>query len=156
MGRESMSNNPSVNITQIKKGSVINGNMESKHSIRVDGHVAGDLKTDEKVIIGIHGEIGGNLSATDITIEGYVMGDVMAKESLHVSREAEIEGQVFAKEISIEKGAQLNGRIAVGADIAVPDLETPEVVRNKPKEIPLTGKTGTNDSQQAAGGTVAW
>ncbi len=151
MGRESISNNPSVNITQIKKGSVINGNMESKHSIRVDGHVAGDLKSDEKVIIGVHGEIGGNLSGIDITIEGYVVGDVMAKESLHVSKLAEIEGKVFAKEISIEKGAQLNGNIAVGSDVEVPDLEAREL-ESKPREVKLSG----TDDQPAAGGTVAW
>ncbi len=147
MGRESISNNPSVNITQIKKGSVINGNMESKHSI----HVAGDLKSDEKVIIGVHGEIGGNLSGIDITIEGYVVGDVMAKESLHVSKLAEIEGKVFAKEISIEKGAQLNGNIAVGSDVEVPDLVAREL-EPKPREVRLSG----TDDQPAAGGTVAW
>ena len=156
MGRESMSNNPSVNITQIKKGSVINGNMESKHSIRVDGHIAGDLKSDEKVIIGIHGEIGGNLWGSDITIEGFVIGDVMANGNLHVSKNAEIEGQVFAKEISIEKGAQLNGKIAVGTDVAVPDLDMAEAAApsiQKPREMKLSG----TDSQQAAGGgTVAW
>ena len=152
MGRESIANNPSINITQIKKGSVINGNMESKHSIRVDGHVAGDLKSDEKVIIGVHGEIGGNLSGIDITVEGYVVGDVMAKASLHVSKNAEIEGQVFAKEISIEKGAQLNGKIAVGTDVEVPDLEAREVERSKPREMQLSG----TDNQPSAGGTVAW
>ena len=112
MGRES--ENPSVNITQIKMGSVVKGNMESKHSIRVDGHVAGNLKSDEKVIIGVHGEIDGNLDATEITIEGYVRGDVMAKNNLHISKNAEIEGGIYAREICIEKGAQINGRITTG------------------------------------------
>ena len=114
MGRESIPENPSVNITQIKMGSVVKGNMESKHSIRVDGHVAGNLKSDEKVIIGVHGEIGGNLGATDITIEGCVRGDVMAKNNLQISKNAEIEGEIYAREISIEKGAQINGRITTG------------------------------------------
>ena len=152
MGRESISGNPSVNITQIKKGSVITGNMESKHSIRVDGHVAGDLKSEEKVIIGIHGEIGGNLGATDITIEGYVYGDVFAKGNLHVSKNAEIEGEVYAKEISIEKGAQINGRIAVGTDVEVPDLER-TVEEIKPREVQLSG---TDNQPASGGGTVAW
>lgn len=155
MGRESMSNNPSVNITQIKKGSVINGNMESKHSIRVDGHITGDLKTEEKVIIGIHGEIDGNLWGADITIEGYVMGDVMAQGNLHVSHDAEIEGKVFAKEISIEKGAQLNGSIAVGTDIAIPELEMEEATPSQPREMQLSG-TEPKPAAAANGGTVAW
>ena len=114
MGRESIPENPSVNITQIKMGSVVKGNMESKHSIRVDGHVAGNLKSDEKVIIGVQGEIGGNLGATDITIEGCIRGDVMAKNNLHISKNAEVEGEIYALEISIEKGVQINGRITTG------------------------------------------
>ena len=115
MGRESIPENPSVNITQIKKGSVVKGgNMESKHSIRVDGCVSGNLKSDEKVIIGVHGEIDGNLDATEITIEGCVRGDVMAKNNLHISKNAEVEGEIYAREISIEKGAQINGRITTG------------------------------------------
>jgi len=152
MGRESMSNNPSVNITQIKQGSVIQGNMESKHSIRVDGHVAGDLKSDQKVIIGVHGEIGGNLSGTDITVEGYVVGDVMAHGIIHLSKQAEIEGQVYAKEISIEKGAQLNGKIAVGSDIEIPELDLREAPK-KGREVQLSG---TDNQPATSGGTVAW
>ena len=121
MGRESIPENPSVNITQIKMGSVIRGNMESKHSIRVDGHVAGNLKSDEKVIIGVHGEIGGNLSATEITIEGCVCGNVMAKNNLYLSKNAEVEGEIYTREISIEKGAQINSRITVGTEVDVPE-----------------------------------
>ena len=156
MGRDSMATNPSVNITQIKAGSVITGSMKSKHSIRVEGHVAGDLISDEKIIIGRHGEIGGNLGGTDITIEGYVMGDVLAKGTLHISDKAEIEGQIFAKEVSIEKGAQLNGQISVCHEVEIPDMvEKEKAPEKETKSIPVEPQTPS----KAAGdnyGTVAW
>lgn len=156
MGRDSIATNPSVNITQIKTGSVITGSMKSKHSIRVDGHVEGDLISDEKIILGIHGEIGGNLVGTDITIEGYVMGDVLAKGTLHISTQAQIEGQIYAKEISIEKGAQLNGQIAVGREVEIPDLnKQEEAPQPETKELPVEPV----NPPKAAGdnyGTVAW
>lgn len=155
MPRESVSNNPSVNITQIKKGSVISGNMQSKHSIRVDGHIEGDLVSEEKIIVGAHGEIGGNLSGADITIEGYVTGDVMSKGNLHVSNNAEIAGHIYAREISIDKGAQLNGSIAVGTDVNIPEIGMETPTPSKTKEASV----GKNEVQKAAGdnyGTVAW
>ena len=70
---------PSTHITQIRQGSIITGNLKSEQSIRVDGNITGDLLSNEKIIIGVNGEIGGNLRGTDITIEGYVNGDVMCK-----------------------------------------------------------------------------
>ena len=135
MGRDSATHNPSVNITQIKKGSAIKGNLRSEHSIRVDGFVAGDLISQEKIIIGQHGEIGGNLSGADITLEGQVNGDIMSNGLLQITRTAVVSGKVFAKEISIEKGAELNGEVSVGKTTDIPEMEaTP--VQPKEKEAP--------------------
>ncbi len=130
--------------------------MKSKHSIRVDGYVAGDLISEEKVIIGVHGEIGGNLHGADITIEGYVNGDVLTKGSLHVASKAVILGRIFSKEISIEKGAELNGQVNVGVEVEIPDLDT----KAPPKQQPVKKIEPAKPAQkQASGdnyGTVAW
>lgn len=135
-------------------GSVITGNMKSKHSIRVDGHVTGDLISEEKVIVGIHGEIGGNISGTDITIEGYVEGDVLTKGSLHLAAKAIVSGRIFSKEISIEKGAQLSGQVSVGNDAEIPDIDSkaPEKPVQPLKAAPPVKKQASGDNY----GTVAW
>lgn len=154
MARDSAASNHSVNITQVRVGSVITGNMNSKHSIRVDGHVTGDLVSEEKVIIGIHGEIGGNLSGSDITIEGYVEGDVFTKGSVHVAANAMVVGRIFSKEISIEKGAKLNSQLSVGVDVEIPE------VNSKAPDKPVQKiEPATPAKKQASGdnyGTVAW
>lgn len=157
MARDSVASNHSVNITQVRTGSVITGNMKSRHSIRVDGYVTGDLISEEKVIIGVHGEIGGNLHGADITIEGYVNGDVLTKGSLHIASKAVILGRIFSKEISIEKGAELNGQVSVGTEVEIPDLETKKApVVTKPTKAMETTKQAQKQASGDNYGTVAW
>ena len=100
MSKKSLSNsNPSTYITQIKEGSMIQGHMKSMHSIRVDGFITGDLISDEKIIIGEKGEIGGNLSGADITVQGFINGDVIANGLLQITSHAKVFGKIFAKTI---------------------------------------------------------
>lgn len=145
---------PSTHITQIRQGSIITGNLKSDQSIRVDGNITGDLLSGEKIIIGVHGEIGGNLRGLDITVEGFVNGDVMSKGFLHITKSAKIFGKIYANEISVEKGAELNGKVNVGKDIEVPELNASSPSRSnqdRPREIHAPqGEQGDNY------GSVAW
>lgn len=144
---------PSTHITQIKEGTFISGNLKSKQSIRVDGHITGDLLSDEKIIIGHLGEIGGNLRGTDITVDGFVNGDVMSNGSLHISSKAKIFGKIYAKALSIEKGAELNGKVSVGLEMEIPELNTTSPSRSNQeglkKPVPII-------DQKDNYGSVAW
>ncbi|MFY0592149.1 bactofilin family protein [Roseivirga sp.] len=145
--RDQSSANPSTYITQVRQGSVISGNMKSENSIRVDGYVTGDLVSDERIIIGNHGEIGGNLSGMEITIEGYVNGDVIAKGLLHLAQTARVFGKIYAKHISVDNGAEMNGKINVGEKIEVPELNSSSPSRSNKQEAvekPLPEKRKTN------------
>lgn len=146
--------NPSTYITQIKSGTVISGNMKSEHSIRVDGHVTGDLMSGERIIVGSLAEIGGSLSGSDITIEGYVNGDVLSNGHLHISQAGRIYGKIFAKQISVENGAELNGKVTVGKDVEIPELNTSSPSRST-KDVTFARKTGSGD-QKDNYGTAAW
>lgn len=153
MGRkENSAINPSTYITQIRQGSVISGNMNSEHSIRVDGFVTGDLISGEKIIIGSNGEIGGNLSGTDITIEGYVNGDVVSNGLLHISNKAKIFGKIYAKNISVENGAELNGKVNVGSGVEMPDVASSSPSRSTGSASFSTADDDSKDNY----GNVAW
>ncbi|NVK85232.1 MAG: polymer-forming cytoskeletal protein [Cytophagia bacterium] len=146
--------NPSTYITQIRSGCMISGNMKSEHSIRVDGHVTGDLISVERIIIGAHGEIGGNLSGADITIEGYVNGDVLSNGHLHIAQAGRVYGKIFAKQISVENGAEMNGKVTVGKEVEIPEVNTSSPSRST-KDVTFAKKTGSGD-QKDNYGTVAW
>ncbi|OEK00771.1 hypothetical protein BFP97_04285 [Roseivirga sp. 4D4] len=154
--RESASVNPSTYITQVRNGSVISGNMKSEHSIRVDGFVTGDLISSEKIIIGSHGEIGGNLSGTDITIDGYVNGDVLANGLLHISKTAKIYGKIYSKRISVENGAEMNGKVNVGAEVEMPELNSSSPSRSTQKITFTTNTSNDDEDRQDNYGGVAW
>lgn len=154
--KQETAQNPSTYITQIRQGSVISGNMKSEHSIRVDGFVTGDLISAEKIIIGSHGEIGGNLSGADITIEGYVNGDVLSNGHLHIAQAAKVFGKIFAKKISIDNGAELNGKVTVGEAVEIPLLNTSSPSRST-KDININRSKPTASTEQKDNyGTVAW
>ncbi len=143
--------NPSTHITQIKDGSVVRGNLNSPDSIRVDGHITGDLISKEKIIIGSNGQIGGNLNGSDITIEGFVKGDVVAKGFLQISSVAKIYGKIFAKEIAIEKGAELNGKVNVGVAVDIPEMST-----SSPSRSGTSSSSSSEEDRNDNYGSVAW
>ncbi|MGW8123833.1 bactofilin family protein [Roseivirga echinicomitans] len=144
---------PSTHITQIRQGSIITGNLKSEQSIRVDGTITGDLLSNEKIIIGINGQIGGNLRGIDITIEGFVNGDVMCKGFLHITKDSKVYGKIYALEISIEKGAELNGKVNVGKDIEIPELNSSSPSRSN-QDKPKTNAPQVEKSDNY--GSVAW
>lgn len=153
MSKKSLSNsNPSTYITQIKEGSVIKGNMESPHSIRVDGFITGDLLSQEKIIVGSMGEIGGNLSGGDISIEGYINGDVIANGLLQLSGSAKVYGSIFARQITVENGAELNGKVTVGKEIELPVFTARSPSRSSKMVSSSTEDQKTKDKY----GNVAW
>lgn len=149
--------NPSTHITQVRKGSVITGNMRSEHSIRVDGFVTGDLISVEKIIIGAHAEIGGNLSGSDITVEGYVNGDVLSNGHLHIASNAKLYGKIYAKMISIENGAEMNGKVTVGKEVDIPELQSSSPSRSS-RDVNLNNNRNKSAGQSDKDnyGTVAW
>lgn len=159
MSKRSLSNsNPSTYITQIKEGSMIQGHMKSMHSIRVDGFITGDLVSDEKIIIGEKGEIGGNLSGADITVQGFISGDVIANGLLQITSHAKVFGKIFAKTISIENGAELNGKVTVGKEIELPEFTESSPSRSSSKELKPQRMMGSGDPNDSGDkyGNVAW
>lgn len=150
----SATTSPSTHITQIKKGSIIQGNIKSQQSIRVDGHVTGDLISEERIIVGEGGHIGGNLMGSDITVDGFVNGDVLSKGSLSISGNAKIFGKIYSKDLAIERGAELNGKVNVGRDVEIPDMSSSAPSRVISDRSSRMSKT--SDESKDNYGNVAW
>ena len=149
-------NSPSTHITQIKHGSVVKGNMQSEDSIRVDGHITGDLISKAKIIVGDNGHIGGALSGSDVTVQGFVNGDIIATGFLQVSSLAKIYGKIYAKEISIDKGAELNGKVNVGKEVDIPEASKSSPSRTLKHHVDTLNSTEQEQDQNDNYGNVAW
>ena len=93
----------------ISDGTEFKGNVKTCAEIQIDGGLNGNVKAD-KVLIGINGNVRGNITAQLVRICGKIEGEIKA-ETLQIVKTASVKGNVHKKTISIEPGAKLIGNI---------------------------------------------
>jgi len=92
----------------IAKNTKIIGEIISEGDYRIDGVLAGDLKTKGRVIIGTGGLVEGNIHALNTDIEGTFSGQLNVENILTVKASANISGDVIVGKLSVEPGATFN------------------------------------------------
>ncbi len=70
-------NNYFTAATIITKGTTLVGDLIGDDSVHIDGHVQGDIKVNNVIIIGKDGEVHGNIKAKHIICNGKIKGDVL-------------------------------------------------------------------------------
>lgn len=86
----------------------ISGDVHSKSSIKIDGHVYGNIQAQGAVILAEKGIIKGDVHAHEVIVYGQVDGNIFT-ESLHLQSSARIQGEISAKSLQIESGALYQG-----------------------------------------------
>lgn len=102
----------SINI--IGQGTEINGDLNTKSDIRIDGKIIGNLKSKAKVVISATGEVVGDIFSESAEISGKVTGDVTTGEILFLKATANLKGDVFSNKLVVESGANLIGKCQTG------------------------------------------
>jgi cytoskeletal protein CcmA (bactofilin family) len=87
----------------------LRGSYNSKHSIRVDGEIYGNITSEDGIIVGEKGMVRGNLVAKSVLIGGKVKGNITASQRLEVQGTAHVEGDLSAPILVIEEGAVFEG-----------------------------------------------
>ncbi len=87
----------------------IDGSIETKGNIRVDGEVTGHIVAAGNVTIGDKGIVTGDLQSKTMTIGGKVFGGVTVSEKLVLESGCELTGDIVAKILIIEEGASYIG-----------------------------------------------
>lgn len=102
--------------TVIGDDTQIEGKVYSKGTLRVDGTVRGEIRSDDSVIVGPSGEVYASIESNVVTISGKVHGNIKAKERLELQPTCEILGDIETAEGSliIESGARIEGKCAMG------------------------------------------
>lgn len=91
----SKSNEVSEEVTEITKGTRLDGNISSNGSINLDGKIKGNVECNGKLVIS--GEITGNSNAGEIfTNNAKISGDVTSEGSIKVGSGSIIIGNIFA------------------------------------------------------------
>ena len=95
--------------TIIGKGSVIEGKINIKSSIRVDGKIKGDISSTGTVTIGSEGEVEGTINAANAIIGGRVRGKMVVKGKIILEKNSVMIGDLKTQKLNINEGAVFDG-----------------------------------------------
>ena len=107
-----------VNInTLIGKTCKITGDIVTKESIRIDGHIVGNVESENVASITETAVMEGNIKASEIFVAGKVKGNITAFKSLELEKTALITGDIFTAKLHIHPGAIFNGYTKMGENV---------------------------------------
>jgi cytoskeletal protein CcmA (bactofilin family) len=99
----------------IGTGTYLEGAIEAKGSMRIDGKVKGAVKAADTLTVGAKGEISGEVHARTAIVGGKIEGDVRVEEKLVLEANSILVGNLKAKKLVIDDGAVFQGKSDMGA-----------------------------------------
>jgi len=125
----------------------IDGTIEFKGVIRVDGEVTGKVQSEDgTIIVGEKAVINGDIAIGNAIITGEVNGNITAKEKVEIFAPGRVMGDIQAALISIDPGSFFNGKCVmtsritpqkkseISQDASSPDTD-PEGKEKKSKKL---------------------
>jgi cytoskeletal protein CcmA (bactofilin family) len=109
--------------TIINAGTVLKGDIDSKNDIRIDGTIIGNIVCQAKIVIGVNGNVQGDIEGNQADIVGRVTGCIKTKDLLQLRGECTINGDVHAGKLQIEPSAVFNGKCHMTSGSAVNEKE---------------------------------
>jgi cytoskeletal protein CcmA (bactofilin family) len=106
----------SQEINIIGQSTYVEGTIKSQGNIRIDGRVCGTINAEGNFVVGLTGEIEGNVQAKNITISGKFKGDISANEKLVLENNSKVAGDLYTKRLVVDDGAIFNGQCKMNAD----------------------------------------
>lgn len=95
---------------------IIEGTIEFKGVIRVDGEVTGKIQSDDgTIIVGEKAVIHGDISVGNAIITGEVNGNIDANGKVEIYSPGRVMGDIQAAVISIDPGGFFNGKCMMAA-----------------------------------------
>lgn len=102
--------------TIIGEGTVFQGTIKSKGSIRIDGRLEGNIVEASQVIVGAKGYVQGDITAHSVIIGGKVNGNITAIESIELQPGAQLLGDIHTSTLSIGEGAIFEGHCVMTSE----------------------------------------
>lgn len=96
------------------KGSRIEGKLTFEGSVKIDGHVEGEIQAQQSVIVGETAVINAQISADTIIVKGKVTGDITARKQVELRGPAKLTGNITTPSLVIHEGVVFEGHCSMG------------------------------------------
>jgi cytoskeletal protein CcmA (bactofilin family) len=102
----------------------IEGTLQFKDTIRVDGKIRGQLVSEKgTVIVGEKATLDADVNVGVAIIRGTINGRVEARERIEVYAPAKVSGDISAPTVTIDSGVVFNGNCRMQSDAAAPETK---------------------------------
>lgn len=115
-------------------GTMVEGDIFTKGSLRVEGRVKGFIKAEGDLYIGESGVLETKIEARKVIIAGSVNGNISAEEKIEILPSGKLNGDIRTKSLKIEEGAVFVGSSKLledGSEVNNPDLSREEAAADK-------------------------
>lgn len=119
--------------TIIGKDTNINGTLDIKGALRIDGGVKGKIICSDCVTVGATGRVEADIDAQTAIIAGHMTGNINTSEKVELQSKCEMDGNLQTKSLVIEQGAIFCGSCNMKG--GQPDLGFLAPEKNKEKAL---------------------
>lgn len=119
--------------TFLARGFEFKGTLTFEGTVRIDGSVAGEIRSNGTIILGEYAVVEGDVSAGTIVSGGKITGNVMATEKVHFLPTAVLRGDVVAPLVQMDEGVSFHGTCESEGRAK---KKSPEEVREAPSQTP--------------------
>ncbi len=92
-------------------GTVYEGKLSFKGSVRIDGTFTGEINSEGTLIIGKDALVTGQVRVGELMLTGRLVGDVHAGRAVMIYRGGNAEGTVNTPTLVMEEGGRIQGQV---------------------------------------------
>lgn len=116
--------------TILGQETLLEGLLTTSETVRIDGLLKGEIRSEGSVIIGETGKVDGNIHALNILVAGLVDGNITIDERMEVTSTGMIVGDIVTKILVIEEGGSFKGNCSMETMMSKP-AQTSEWAENE-------------------------
>jgi cytoskeletal protein CcmA (bactofilin family) len=124
--KKSKSYNENKVVTIIGPGTLVSGEIASRGTIRIEGQVSGQIRSEDSIVVQESGKIKADLIAGQIIISGEVRGNIFAQDRLEITATGKVIGDITAPRISIAEGVLFEGKCTMKPPEKTPSVSAPK------------------------------
>src|SRR5262249_56897853 len=94
----------------VGKGRRCEGKLTVEGPVRVDGRLAGEIFSDDVLVVGEGGEVHAEVDVGEIIIQGLVVGNIRAKRAVEIHAPGKVKGDITTPSLQIDKGVIFEGK----------------------------------------------
>jgi cytoskeletal protein CcmA (bactofilin family) len=130
--------------TVLSKDATFEGKITSKDSVKIDGRLVGEVRSESTIEVGDTGSVEGNITAAHVITAGHIKGAVNARDKVELKGKSRLDGDLVTTRLVIEDGAQFEGMCKMGGRAAgltpAPDAGAPAGETAEPERAGLFGR----------------